>query len=439
MRRVSLFSLMFMGAFLGTACEAGSGSNNVGGGGQTAGTAGSQGGNGGQGGTSNVGAGDIGGDFTVGSGGSQQGTCPQVDGVDDDNDGFLDGEDCNECDANVNPGAVETIAEPDMNGMTPEPADEDCDGMVDNVAPACDAGLAVADSNPMSGAKAIELCQQASTADKKWGVLEAGYVRADGTNAIPPNALQWGIKPKFGQNVNPQGGDRMLVLSAGYARDTADGDACGSTTCVANFGGNPPPGFPQDVPNCSGSTSINDDVALQLKIRTPKNATGYKFNFKFYSFEFPEWICTSFNDQFIALVNPAPMGSINGNISFDKNTNPVSVNIAFFDVCDPASQSMWAQYCGGGCPPVPSPYCPSGTAELIGTGFKEWDLGSYAGGTSWLQTQAPVKGGDVITIRYAIWDTGDQALDSTAVIDNFQWIANGGTVNVNTGEIPDPK
>ena len=58
---------------------------------------------------------------------------------------------------------------------------------------------------------------------------------------------------------------------------------------------------------------------------------------------------------------------------------------------------------------------------------------------SWLKTQAPVTGGQEITVRFAIWDTSDDALDSTALIDNFQWIANGGTVNVGTEEIPDPK
>ena len=54
-------------------------------------------------------------------------------------------------------------------------------------------------------------------------------------------------------------------------------------------------------------------------------------------------------------------------------------------------------------------------------------------------SQGPVTGGEEIQIRFAIWDTGDQALDSTAVIDNFQWIANGGTVAIGTIPIPDPQ
>ena len=440
MPRSSLLLGIALCLSLATACSASSsgGANNGGDAGNN-----NQGGGGFGGGQGGAGAGDLGGGFASGVGGGNGGStaanCNTPAGFDDDGDGFSEDDgDCNDCDANVNPGAIEVYGV-GMNGMPAEVSDEDCDGTADNVVESCDETIALDDADPYAGARAIELCQKATPGDKKWGVLSAQYVRADGSSNPPPNPLQWGIKPSFGNNVNVQRGKKLLALSAGYARDANDADGCATTSCYSNFGGIAPPGFPQDVPNCSGSTSINDDVALDLKIRAPTNATGYSFKFKFYSFEFPEWICTSFNDQFIALVNPAPQGSINGNISFDSKTNPVSVNIAFFDVCDPASISIWAADCFGGCPPPPNPYCPSGIGELQGTGFLEWDSFSYAGGTSWLQTQAPIKGGQEFSIRFAIWDTGDQALDSTAVIDDFQWIANGGTVTIGTEEIPDPK
>lgn len=446
MLRSSVFWSIAVGLSFFTACSAKPHTD--------AGPAGSSGNAGSDAGGSSQGGGDqggsagsigVGGTFAAGpgSGGAGNPSCNTPAGTDDDGDGFSEDQgDCNDCDANVNPGAVEVVAQPDMNGNTPPPADEDCDGQVDNVPGSCDDGLAVGDPDPFSGAKSIELCQKATDQDKKWGVITAKYVRADGASNPAPLPLQYGLKQKFGNNVNPQGGKSMLVLSAGNARDANDPDACGTESCFGNSGGNAPPGFPQDVPGCDGDTAINDDVALDLKVRAPTNATGYSFNFKFYSFEFPEWICTAYNDQFIALINPAPMGSINGNISFDSKTNPVSVNIAFFDVCDPSSKSLWAQECaffGGSCPPAPNPYCPSGKAELQGTGFDQWDGGAYAGGTSWLKTQAPVKGGDIINVRFAIWDTGDEALDSTALVDNFQWIANGGTVTIGTTPIPDPK
>ncbi len=317
--------------------------------------------------------------------------------VDIDGDGFtLCTGDCCEtfaqCDApeKVNPGAVEVVSE----DGTPS-ADENCNGMIDEGLVMCDDGLALDDADPISAARAIDICQDAG--DSSSGLLSAAYTRADGSAFSTPT--QHGIQATFGPNVPPQFGSSMLALATGTARSAAQTDACGFSTCSASGAGTPPTGFPQDVPGCSGSSSINDDVALSLRLRAPVNATGYSFDFTFYSFEYPEWVCTSFNDQFVALVDPPPAGAINGNIAFDSMTNPVSVNIAFFDVCDG---------------------CAAGTSAMAGTGFNTWN---DAGATSWLRTQAPVEGGSEFTIQFTIWDTGDSAFDSTVLIDNFQWLA----------------
>ena len=420
MKRTLPLSGIFALALL-VGCSAGSGSGGTNGGGGSGGspspTAGGSGGSGGSGQGQGGDGGLFGNGGGIGQGGGSAGECVSGADEDKDMDGFsVNNGDCNDCDANVNPGAIEVqVTEPDMNGVVPEPADENCNGMVDDVLGTCDDGIAYDSTDPMNGARAVDLCQEAG-ANGQWGVMEAAYVRANGSNATPPNPLQYGIFENFGPNVNVQGGARMLGLSSGHARIPGQNGACNSLTCYSNQDGTPPPaGFPQDVANCSGSTTINDDVALQLKIRSPKNATGYSFNFKFYSFEYPEWVCTSFNDQYISLVDPPPPGSISGNVSFDQQNNPVSANVAFFDVC---------------------PGCALGDAELMGTGYDSWD---DAGGTGWLQTTAPITGGDEFTIRFAIWDTGDAAWDSTALVDNFEWIANGGTVTVGTAPIPDPK
>lgn len=397
----------------------------------------------GQGGAGVGGSGGSGGGFNpvTGSGGGSLGNCDSPPDMDGDGDGFTELEgDCNNCDPNANPGAVEVIvtdgggggAGGNDGGVKP-PADEDCDGEIDEVE-VCDSGLAIDDQDPISAAKAIDLCHVVMPGEKKAGVLKAEYTRANG-GSWPPT-LQAGILDNFGPSVNVQKGERLLALSSGHARRETDLDACGLSSCSISGFGSPPGGFPQDVPGCSGSFNINDDVALELTLRAPTNATGYKFLFKFYSIEFPEYVCTSYNDQFIALVTPPPMGSINGNISFDSASNPVSVNVAFFDVCDPNGIFNYASVCGG-CKPAPNPYCPSGVAELQGNGFSgAW---GDAGGTSWLQTVAPINPGEEFSIRWAIWDTGDTALDSTVVIDGFEWIATGGDVTVGTGTIPDPK
>lgn len=330
-----------------------------------------------------------------------------IDDVTDiDGDGFTrcTGDCCEtfeECDEpeKVNPGAVEVANE----DGTPS-ADENCNGMIDEGLVICDAGLLLDDPDPIAAARALDLCQDAD--ESSYGLLAAAYQRADGSAFATPT--QHGIQASFGPNVPPQFGSSMLALSTGTARSESQVDACNASTCSASGPGTPPTGFPQDVPGCSGSTNINDDVALSLTLRAPVNATGYSFDFTFYSFEYPEWVCTSFNDQFVALVDPPPAGAINGNIAFDSMTNPVSVNIAFFDVCDG---------------------CANGPDAMVGTGFNTWN---DAGATSWLRTQAPVEGGSEFTIQFTIWDTGDSAFDSTVLIDNFQWLADP----VGVGTIP---
>jgi len=339
------------------------------------------------------------------------GPCASGPNDDADMDGFTGAEgDCNDCDPNVNPGAIEVLTVDGAGGGGgATPADEDCDGEIDNVPMPCDSGIAMNTSAAIDGARAIELCHQA-TGPKDWGVMAADWVRANGSPAAVTVAM--GVLPDFGPNVHPRAGENMLGISSGAARDTTDPGFC-SHACSYYGGGSAPAGFPQDVEGCPVSTTINDDVALRVKLRAPTNATGLKFDFKFYSEEYPVFVCTTFNDQFIALVDPPPMGSINGNVSFDSQNNPVSVNIAFFDVCSSG------------------PNCTSGPNELVGT-----DEYPDNGATSWLETTSPITGGEEFSIQFTIWDTGDTIYDSTTLIDNFEWIANGGTVNVGTIKPP---
>src|SRR5262249_35497853 len=158
-------------------------------------------------------------------------------------------------------------------------------------------------------------------------------IGADGVSMRVPG-LQVGILDKFGMNVKTRLGKAMVGLSSGHMRTPGQNGFCvdaqqqPSQNCITNNNGPAPANFPQAVPGCPAppGVGIHDDIALQVKLRSPSNATGYKFNFKFYSYEYPEWVCSDYNDQFIALVSPAPMGSVNGNISFDSKVNPVSVN-----------------------------------------------------------------------------------------------------------------
>lgn len=360
--------------------------------------------------------------ITAGPGGS----CSNPGDQDGDADGVTgDAGDCDDCDASVGPSAVE------VEGNN---KDDNCNGISDEISN-CDEGLALDDGDPMNAAKAMGICQTAAA--DGYGVVQARWVRANGGQAAASS--QVGILDAFGPNVPALQGSKLLAISSGNARIPGQPDACGTESCTFSAG-SAPAGFPQDVPGCPGDSAINDDIGLELRLKAPANATGFRYRFRFYSFEFPEWVCTAFNDQYIAVVEPAPAGAINGNISFDSALNPVSVNIAFFDAC--SSCNGFASNCeleaifdpSIQCPPPPSPCCPDGPGALAGTGFDTW-ASDGAGGTSWLETRAPIQGGQEFTIRFAIWDTGDQALDSTAVLDDFAWLGEPG-VDTGTGEVP---
>ena len=79
------------------------------------------------------------------------------------------------------------------------------------------------------------------------------------------------------------------------------------------------------------------------------------------------------------------------------------------------------------------------TDQLTGTGFDipsedSCDANSVQGGaTGWLQTSGNVVGGEIFTLRIAIWDTSDHVLDSLVAIDNFQWSVDA----TDPGTIPD--
>lgn len=344
---------------------------------------------------------------TAGSGGAPG--CEGDLGVDNDGDGATEVQgDCNDCDKLIGPGAIEIITAP-----MGQPQDEDCDGIIDNVLPTCDDMLALDDVNAQNGARAVDLCQFVAPEALTWGVLDAKYVRANGDPATP--AQQVGLQSNFGPNVNVQNGARLLALSSGRARLPTQMGSCGMHNCADVGPGVAPPGFPQSVPNCPASTKIFDDVGLEVKLRAPTNASGYQFSFRFYTFEYPEWKCNAYNDQFVTLINPSPVGSINGNITFDEQANPIGVNTVLLDVCM---------------------NCMAGTDGLLETGFDIWN---DAGGTSWLTSQAPVQGGTEVVLRWAIWDAEDTSFDSTTLVDNFRWITNGSAVMVGTTKTPNPK
>ena len=405
-------------------------------GGSGSGGGGSSGSGGGTGGVLNTGA-----NAGSGQGGvlNVEPPCEQKDpNADADGDGYSTGMgDCNDCTAQMNPGAYDYYG----NGV-----DEDCSGTPDDEPFGCEVGLPIDANNPMDAARSMGLCRTAidgaQGAERTWGVISAAYVFADGsTNSqkpddlffgnctgpggqgSPPNPMSHGVLPQFGNDVAPRDGEFMLALSSGVARSGTVGDSPGGAAMCTRS--STPPGFPTPSTAACPNTQIddtpvaNDPAALELRIRAPSNALSLSFDFNFYTYEYPVYICTEYNDFFVALLYSQHANTpANKNVSFDSQGNPVSVNNGFLEVCQPGNH-------GGKNFP-----CPLGNGDLAGTGFE----GHAA--TGWLQTKTPIVPGEEFTIRFAVWDMGDEVLDSTVLIDNFKWDVNEGS----TGTVrPPPK
>jgi hypothetical protein len=344
------------------------------------------------------------------------------------------GGDCNDADPLVNPGAFDVVG---------NMVDDNCDGSTDEQPDPC--VLNVPKDDPRALAAAIELC--------------APWLIDASVNPLS-DLKQKSVRAKLGK-LSPKQGTSFAMLSSGLAVDESD----------APSGWLPQPGTPFQSPPqpnpdvltsrniCTNSmqtaaASINDLMALTLKIKVPTNAFSFTFNFNFYTAEYAETVGNQYNDQFLAVLDSKKVkgnamlqcGTNGCNVSFDANGEPITVNNGFFTVCDSSPVcgiSPDCVNCGNNCPlkcghtctktmdnPCGSPagpgHCGSATWELDGSGY-EIDDGTgvpIGGATGWLTTTAPVQPGETITLTFAVFDAGDNLWVSSVIIDNFQWQVN---------------
>jgi hypothetical protein len=192
----------------------------------------------------------------------------------------------------------------------------------------------------------------------------------------------WGVS-------TPLAGSTLAVLSSGRAADADDPGYVPPQTGSAflNTVANPVAG--QSTCGGTEAADVFDYTELEVVLAVPTNAVGFTFRFDFFSAEYPEDVCTQYNDRFMVRLTSQ---AFNGNLAFDSASNPVSVNTALFAVTS-----------GG---------------ELVGTGM-ESGVGAATGVQS---VQAAVTPGETITLKFSISDAGDHGVDSVAIMDAFDWV-----------------
>jgi hypothetical protein len=263
----------------------------------------------------------------------------------------------------------------------------------------CDEGLALDSTDPMEGAKAIDLCAVVGVDGSTFGLVDASYSRFNGSDGYSP--LQIGVRTKFGFNNLPQHGESFLALSSGYARTFFQAGACGTSSCSASGMGVAPSGYPIQIPGCASSNAIYDDVCMVLTLKSPASARGFSIDHSMFTFDYPNFVCGPFNDQFLILIDPEVPVTVGGNVAMDGNSRPMGANASFMgdDLTD----------------------------LFAATGFGDSGWGA-AGTTGWLRTTVPVNGSSEFILKFVIFDVGDQGLDSTVLLDNFQWLTDTPTL-----------
>lgn len=189
--------------------------------------------------------------------------------------------------------------------------------------------------------------------------------------------------PSLG-TIYPSEGNDFAWLSTGVA-------GAGTPWAVAPSGGTQE-GTDFEYPGC-GTGEVHDCVMLRYRFVVPEEVHSIRFDFSFFSAEYPEYVGEGYNDTF--LVSMSSPSHTYANISFDQNGNPITIDSAFFD--EPCER-------------------------LAGTGFdiRAEDGTCDAGGTGRLTTQAPVEPGETVTLTFSITDSGDGIYDSAVMLDDLR-------------------
>ena len=227
----------------------------------------------------------------------------------------------------------------------------------------------------------------------------------------------------FGNNSNhlkPQIGGSYALL--------ATGPALGQTHSVDLGGGGQPDPF------VKGGAQMHNAVEWKLKLKAPAGAHGLRFRFVFFSQEYDEYVGSTYNDKFYAVLEA---GSTNGGAKTVINSSECRDPAKHHDfVCSPGMQfcTPRKRYCYVAINTASSECCwlggcPGGKAktDISGTGYscasaQGSDSANTGSSTGWMMTEWPIEPGEEFTLTFHVHDTGDGIYDSEVILDGLQFV-----------------
>ncbi|TPV94929.1 MAG: hypothetical protein B7733_12685 [Myxococcales bacterium FL481] len=162
------------------------------------------------------------------------------------------------------------------------------------------------------------------------------------------------------------------------------------------------------APN-NGSTAF-DYTEMRFTVEVPPTVISVAYDFAFLSTEYPYYWGSPYNDMYVGWLESR---NWTGNISFDQQGNPISLNAGFLEYRDVPNPNAgtWGYEVDPDCDEPNECVSP----ELHNTCMQ------YRAGTGWLTTKMGVEEGEEITMVFAVFDLSDPILDSYVFLDNFRW------------------
>jgi hypothetical protein len=284
-----------------------------------------------------------------------------------------------------------------------------CDGLADDPTPFQAIGL----DCPLGPDEAIPLASAGFHSDDPdaWAIATRFGTHDDPATGAP----QWG----------PTHGEQLLVLSSGFV---ARPDAAGAVTMAMldqdandNPDDKPLPAPMSPMPGSSGTpfmgcdgvgdcsdslwsqwlsggSAANDLLWFQLRTEVPGGTHGYELDFAWFSEEYPESVGTIFNDMLVV---------------WSQSETYVG-NLCLVDE-DPCTVSaLW-------------PVDHQGVdATLDGTGFAMNGTGD-GGAMGWATIKGSAAPHELLELTIALFDMGDEELDTLVLLDGFGWDCEGCT------------